>query len=53
MTSRCGTQPIRCAPLGKPRRKTTEPAPLSIPEEWPTVAPAEPVQIPSEPLVPA
>lgn len=40
--------PFRCAPLGKPVRKTTEAPPLEIPEDWPTTTPVEPVRTPEK-----
>lgn len=45
------TQPIRLAPLGKPRRKIHETEPIEVPEEWPTTVP-EPA-VPQRQPVPA
>lgn len=36
------TQPTKCTPLGKPVRKTHEAEPLTVPDTFPSTAPAEP-----------
>lgn len=46
-------QPVRLAPLGKPKRKTNEPAPLEIPETWPETVPEPSVPVPQKQPVPA
>lgn len=41
--------PITNAPLGKPIRRTTEPAPLEVPEVWPESVPEpQPVKVPEK-----